>query len=243
MTETTRQGRVVFLDELRGFCILCMILYHALLLLDQFFFVQTAAVLWHWLSYIQPLYVITFVVISGISSRLSHSNWKRGLKLAGISILITALTVPVAHAVHFHGMEDYFGILHCLAACILLFAITERLLSKVKPEAGIVSCVMLYGISTLFFPMTMENGTNAFFWLGIHNADFVSMDYCPLLPLVFPFFLGTFLGIYVKEGRIPGWTYHSHVRFFAFTGRHALWIYLLHVPALYGLFTLYFKLF
>ncbi len=242
MTETTVR-RVIFLDELRGFCILCMILYHALLLLDQFFFVKTAGTVWHWLSYIQPLYVLAFLMISGISSRLSHSNWKRGLKLAVISVCITLLTVPVAHAVSFHGMEDYFGILHCLAACILLFVATEKVLSKVKPELGIAVCIALYGISALFFPMTIDSATNAFFWLGIHNADFVSMDYCPLLPLVFPFFLGTFLGIAVKEGRIPTWMYRPHIRFFAFVGRHALWIYLLHVPLLYGLFTLYFKLF
>jgi uncharacterized membrane protein len=231
------------MDEVRGFCILCMILYHALLLLDQFFSVQTAATLWHWLSYIQPLYVVAFVVISGISSRLSHSNRKRGLKLAIISVCITILTVPVAHAIHIQGVEDYFGVLHCLAACILLFAAMEGLLTKVKPEIGIPVCVVFYGISTLFFPMTIDGGTNAFFWLGIHNAGFASMDYCPLLPLVFPFFLGTFLGVFVKEGRIPDWTYRSHVRFFAFTGRHTLWIYLAHVPILYGLFWLYFKLF
>lgn len=260
--------RIILLDEVRGFCILCMIIYHALVIADRFFSYQIAGTLWHALSYIQPLYVLAFLLISGISCRLSHSNLQRGLKLAGISILISVLTVPVLHAFSFSGAEDLFGILHCLAANILLFAVVSSLWPRVSAAAqklkrrrlsndvplanessastgnasgsrlakyGIFLCAVLFIITSFFFPISNAE-TNRFFWLGIHSADFFSVDYYPLLPWSFPFFLGTFLGISVKEGRTPAWAYPSRVKAFAFVGRHALLFYLVHAPLLYLLF-------
>ena len=64
---------------------------------------------------------------------------------------------------------------------------------------------------------------------------FFSSDYFPLLPWVFVFFFGVFLGRLAKEGKFPRFFAASHIPFFAFTGRHALLIYILHQPVILGI--------
>ena len=71
--------------------------------------------------------------------------------------------------------------------------------------------------------------------LGIHSSTFFSSDYFPLLPWVFVFFFGVFLGRLAKEGKFPRFFAASHIPFFAFTGRHALLIYILHQPVILGI--------
>ena len=42
------------------------------------------------------------------------------------------------------------------------------------------------------------------------------------------------VGRLAKAGKFPAWTYPSRVPFFSFLGRHALLIYVLHQPVIYG---------
>ena len=76
------------------------------------------------------------------------------------------------------------------------------------------------------------------FPLGFRSPDFASADYFPLLPWVFMFLAGTFLGRYAKAGKFPEFMYRSRVPFFSWIGRHALIIYVLHQPVIYGIMLL-----
>ena len=84
--------RIILIDELRGFLILCMIFYHTLYSMCFLFnFYKMKSILFFF-EPVQPLFAAFFILISGAVSQLSHSNLVRGLKLMGISLVITIVT-------------------------------------------------------------------------------------------------------------------------------------------------------
>ena len=70
--------------------------------------------------------------------------------------------------------------------------------------------------------------------LGLPGQGFSSADYFPLIPWCFVFAAGTVIGRLARAGRFPAWMYPSRVPFFSFLGRHALLIYVVHQPVIYG---------
>ncbi|MDR0293445.1 MAG: DUF1624 domain-containing protein [Oscillospiraceae bacterium] len=107
------------------------------------------------------------------------------------------------------------GILHLLAACVLLYALLDRL--RLTAPAVVLSAFFL-----LFSGVTE--------WPEIPSAD-----YFPLIPWVFVFFFGVWLGGPIREERFPKRFYEMKVPFFPAVGRRTLLIYLLHQPVLYGI--------
>ena len=77
MREGTR--RIYFLDELRGFAVICMVIHH---MFYDFGFVlgfSWGAKIFDLMCYLQPIFWAIFIVTSGICSRLSRNTLKRGL--------------------------------------------------------------------------------------------------------------------------------------------------------------------
>ena len=189
-----------------------------------------------------------FILIAGICSRLSRDIRKRGLLLAVIALLISLLTLLVLPALGFGDIRVLFGVLHLLAASTLLFALLKKILDKLPALLGVIICLILFLLTApvgqgylgmLGFRAELPQAlyqTNALFFLGFHKPDFVSFDYFPLLPYFFLFLFGSFMGKLVKEENLPAFCYTKHSAFFGLLGRHALPIYLLHVPVFYGLF-------
>ena len=73
------------------------------------------------------------------------------------------------------------------------------------------------------------------FFFGFVSSGFYSADYFPILPWIFVFLLGTWLGGKIREGKLPERFYTARFPFFPKVGRHALLIYILHQPILAGL--------
>lgn len=71
--------------------------------------------------------------------------------------------------------------------------------------------------------------------LGFHNDTFESADYFPMLPWVFVYTAGIFIGKLAKAGKFPACLYKSRVPFFSWMGRYALILYLVHQPIIYGI--------
>ena len=230
-----KKGRIWTMDELRGFAVVCMVFYHAFYTFAVLFSNQTALRLLQFFMPAEPFFAGLFILISGISSCLSRSNLKRGLKLLAVALAITLVT----------GLMDtiiVWGILHFLSLCMILFGLCQKFLSKIPLWAGTAACVILY-----LFTMQIEDGRLAFFvrlpealytqdWLcvlGIHSDTFFSADYFPLLPWIFVFLLGTFWGRLAAQGKFPEVLYQKRVPPLCWVGKHALLIYIVHQPIIY----------
>lgn len=234
--------RIWELDAARGACLFLMIAFHFWYdLVYLFRLVPMGApgffrLISHW-GY------LPFVLICGICATFSSRTFRRGLLVLGGGVIITAVTV----CLYLLGLTDkgiiiYFGILHCLGTCMLLWPLLRKLPTWALAAAS--ACMIAAGLFLQYWIRA------DIFWLiplGVMPQDFASSDYFPLLPNLGYFLAGAILGRLVyptKQTLFPkANTRNLFVRFFTFLGRHSLFIYLLHQPVLAGLIGIYLLLF
>lgn len=242
--------RVWLIDEVRGIAILLMVIYHFFYDIVVLYGVDIPAFYSPAMNIIRDIFAGLFIFISGTACRFSRSNLKRGVQCFAFGMVMTYVTAAVMP-----DMPILFGILHLLGVCMILFAFIERFLDKIPLWVGISACVFLFGLTCgmkdgfLGLPGVFElphlqifRESGLFFPFGITGDGFVSSDYFPLLPWIFVFLAGTFFGIPVKFGKMPGFFYRKHLPPLAFVGRHTLWIYLLHQPVLMAICVVVFSL-
>jgi uncharacterized membrane protein len=232
--STNPKKRIDLIDGLRGLSVILMVFHHLFYDLVEF---MNAPV---WL-FSNPVFNVlhyffagTFIFLSGLSSQLSRSNIKRGLKVIGIALLITAVTVLMDKFVLLATeMQILFGILHLLGFCMVFYGLTRKFWDGIPHVAApILYIALLVGSALLVKNISSEN---PYIWMfGWYTDGFYSSDYFPILPWVFVFLLGTWAGYYVKENRLPAWFYEQRVPLLPAVGRKSLLIYVLHQPALYG---------
>lgn len=249
-TITTARRRIAMIDEIRGFCIIAMVFHHIFYDLVYLFKVTSLMPFLHIIETIRLPFVLAFIIISGLSSRLSRSNARRGFKLLGVALAITLFT--------FIFMPEQiitFGILHMLALCMLIFAGVRPLLDKVKPTAGILIFTVLFmltynieagqiGIPNLLY-VRIPSEVMAQDWLfavGIPGT-LTSADYFPIFPWLFAFMVGSYIGVWAKQGKFPGWMIPARIPFLSFVGSKTLIIYVLHQPVVFGILTVLFAIF
>lgn len=241
------KGRVFLLDEIRGFAILCMVVYHAMFNLKYEFGVDVPIFFEDWFNVIRDIFAGSFILISGIMCRYSHDNVRRGAKCFMVGMVIT-FVVPFFSA---GGIS--FGILHMLGVSMMLYGLFEGPLEKVPPFVGFAVAALLavftwntvsgyigIGAFRRSFPEEARN-VGVLYPFGIFSKEFYSSDYFPLLPWFFVFTAGSYLGYWFKNGDMPRVFYNSHCRWLAAVGRATIWIYIVHVPIIYGIFSLIFR--
>ena len=240
MGETVRK-RIHFVDELRGLDILLMVVFHAAYVAGWIFEWEWGRRFFLFFKPVEPFFSGIFIFICGISCRLSRSNLKRGLMI-GACALLMSLTL-------WFFMPDqmiWFGILHFLGAAMMLLGLCEPLLRKIPAAAGVLLSAVLYlatdsigqgwiglGPLRLELPRALYNA-GFLFPLGLHPLIFASADYYPLLPWIFLFLAGFWLGEAFYQRRMPDFCYREHLPALGWLGRHALIIYLVHQPVVYG---------
>ncbi|MDD6490154.1 MAG: heparan-alpha-glucosaminide N-acetyltransferase domain-containing protein [Clostridia bacterium] len=236
--------RIHTLDELRGFAVFCMVFYHAFFSIGVFFKIPWGVTLVKFFEPAEPYFAGLFILISGISSQLSHSNLVRGVKLFFIAYAITLVTY---FALGSHDMIR-FGILHMLSICMMAYGIIGKFLNLIPMWVGFilnaVLFILFYNITTgsiglpfLFsykLPTEWYN-TDFMYVFGCPSKTFSSSDYFPLLPWIFIFFAGAFLGKAAAANKFPKFMYKKRIPFFSWLGRHALLIYVLHQPVIWGI--------
>jgi uncharacterized membrane protein len=226
--------RIWEIDFLRGLAIILMVFYHLGYDLKELCGIRTLFGIEinlssFFLTTAQYFFAGLFIVLSGISSTLSHSNVRRALKLIGIAIIIT-----VATYLYDPSLAIHFGILHCLGVCILIYGLT---LQRSGPLTCAAAAAIVLGFSAAVSLM-MNSVSVRFDWLlpfGITSRMYSSYDYFPLLPWLGIFLAGAVLGktFYAsKQSLIPKRLSESFVNA---AGRHSLLIYLIHQPILLGL--------
>ena len=237
--------RIELLDELRGFAIIAMIIHHTFLDIGYVLGLSWGYVIFDKLCALQPVFWLIFIIISGICSRLSRNALKRGIIVFSAGLIVTLVTAVIMPALGMTGAEIYFGILSCLGACMIITGLIMPLIEKTNAIWGMLVSALLFAVffsissgSLCFGLIKLPEAlykTNYLMPLGIYNSSFESADYFAVLPWIFMFLFGAFLGKYAKDGAFPEWTYKKHSKFFSFVGRNSLWFYLAHQPVIYGI--------
>ncbi len=236
-------GRIWFLDELRGFAVFCMVCYHAFYTEGYLFGGEAGVYFFSFFMVAEPYFAGLFMFISGIACNLSHSNLVRGLKLFAFAMgvtLVTWLVVPNDRII--------FGVLHFLATCMVLTGLVKPALDR-EPFSWwpVLACAAMFLLTRHVqdgllgpgypFAVRLPEGLYAENWfapLGFHNDKFVSADYFPMLPWIFVYTAGVWVGKLAKAGKFPAFMYRSSVPQLSWVGRHALAIYLFHQPVIYA---------
>lgn len=230
--------RIWELDALRGLSILVMIGLHLTYDLVFLFGVWALKDLTLY-NIIQKLCATTFLVLSGLCVTLGARPVRRGLLVFGCGLVVSAVTVGM-YLLQFagKGIIIYFGVLHCLGACMLLWQVFRKLPVWVLLILG---AAMIAGGLYL-----TDNVRISEVWLvpfGVPYYGFTSSDYFPLLPNLGYFLVGSVLGKVLYRNRqslLPRVNSSFFLlRFFRWCGRNSLWIYMLHQPVLAALVGLY----
>lgn len=227
------KNRIWELDAFRGLCIIGMVIVHLVYdLVDLYRIVD-----WdypQWFTFVKDWGGLLFLMLSGICVTLGSRSLRRGLIVLGCGMICTVVTCGM----YYLGLTGksiiiYFGILHCLGICMLLWPLLKKCPVWLLAVLGVILTAAGFYVATLWVDTP---------WLipfGILYRGFASSDYFPLLPNLGYFLLGAALGrvIYAKKVSLfPKINTHNMIlRFLQFCGRHSLWIYLLHQPVLSGI--------
>lgn len=226
------KNRIWELDAFRGLCVLGMIVIHFVFDLvylyglvdwqpsEAFLFVQ------NWGGTL-------FLLLSGVCVTLGSRSVRRGFIVFGAGLLVSAVTWGMYRFGSYPvSIIIYFGVLHCLGICMLLWPCFQKLPWWSLVIIGAVLVALGLGLKNIHVPYP---------WLiplGVKSEGFASSDYFPLLPNFGFFLLGAAIGKTAyrnKASLLPDYSRHAIVRFLTFCGRQSLPIYLLHQPVLNGL--------
>ena len=226
--------RIWELDVLRGICILGVVIVHLIYDLVELYRI----IVWEYpaaFKFIKDWGGIIFIVLSGICVTLGSRSVRRGLLVFACGMVCTAATYGMYYfQMAGRGIIIYFGVLHCLGVCMLLWPLFKKCPWWLLTVVGIVLIALGFYIKaevSVDFPWLVP--------LGLHPTNFMSSDYFPLLPYFGFFLLGAALGrtVYAKKQTLLPKvnTQNPIIRFFLLCGKHSLWIYLLHQPLLSGI--------
>lgn len=219
--------RIELLDAARGLCIILMLMHHTAFDLVTHSIVPQAVFYNPIVQYLEYFFAGVFILISGVSSRFSRSNVKRGLKVIIAAIVITLVTWRL-------NMIVVFGILHFLGLCMVFYGITYKLWDKIEGITAPILYLSLTAVSAIALRALNPVNINWLWPIGLYNTEFYSGDYFPIFPWIFVFLLGTWLGKVIKDGNMPSWFYESKPPLLPQIGRKAFLIYMLHQPIIMG---------
>ncbi|UKI22778.1 MAG: DUF1624 domain-containing protein [Anaerotruncus sp.] len=221
--------RIYFLDELRGFAIICMVFHHMFYDIGFVLKLDWGYRIFDFLCYFQPLFWGIFIITSGICSHLSRNTVKRGFIVLACGAAVSIVTAVIMPAIGIEGAEIYFGILSCLGCCMIIGGLLQRPLKKCPAGIGMLICVLLFILtysvsarSLLFGLIKLPDSlykSNLLCPLGFFGNDFFSADYFPLLPWLFMFLTGSFIGRYAEAGAFPEALYKKPLQIPAKSGQ------------------------
>ena len=225
---TEKKQRIWELDALRGICIIGMIVVH--LFFDLRVFGGLNLTLPSWFVFIRSYGHVLFVLISGICATLSSKTFKRGVSVLCAALMISYATMYMEQILQMGDFRIWFGILHMLGVCMVLYP----LFRKLPWWSLLVIGVGFVALGFWFETITLSN--DYLFPIGLHSNKFFSADYFPIFPGLGWFLIGSALGktLYKKgESLLPKWNEDFFLlRFFRFVGKHSLLIYLFHQPVI-----------
>lgn len=222
--------RIWELDALRGLCILGVVIVHAVFDAVELFGILR----WDypgWFVLLRDWGALVFLVLSGICVTLGRRCIRRGIIvfLGGMACSL------VTFGMYRLGYADksiiiYFGVLHCLGTCMLLWPVFRKL-----PWWALAAL----GLGLILLGNYLDTVHPQHLWLmplGLYPRTFASSDYFPLVYHLGFFLVGTTLGKTLYKNKLTLFPKVDPqalpVRFLVKCGKYSLWIYLLHQPVL-----------
>lgn len=242
-----KKERYTVIDILRGISVICMVVYHSMW---DLVYVHSVEIPWFtsvWGSVFQAYIRWSFIIISGCSLCLGKHKFRRGLTALAASLVVTAVTFVVTPQ-----SPIKYGVLTFLGVAMLIGALLEKAIKKIHPVVGFVLSFLLFsillnvevgtaglGAFSVSLPKNLyANELTAF--LGFPYRGFCSSDYVPLFPWIFLYFTGAFLFCIFKRYGLLWSLSCVRSKSLEWVGRHALPIYLIHQPIVYGVLYLIF---
>lgn len=230
-------SRLYALDIARGWAIVAMVIFHFAWNLEFFGFAQpglTASTPWKLFA---RSIASSFLFLAGLSLVLAHHQNIRWEPFSKRFLMITAAALIVTIGTYFATPDAFvfFGILHSIAAA----SIVGLLLLRV-PAVILIGLALAAFLAPYYLRADVFN-TPWLWWVGLSATIPRSNDYVPLLPWLAPFMLGMSFAKFgiqfswfkklIEQQKAP----HHFSQILAFGGRHALAIYLIHQPVLFGI--------
>ena len=226
--------RIWELDVFRGICVLGMVIIHFLYdLIDLYQIVS-----WDYpvaVKFVMDWGGLLFIALSGVCATLGRRSVRRGLVVLACGLIISAATYGMYYFGYaYKSIIIYFGVLHCLGLCMILWWVFKRFPTWLLAVLGIAFIALGFYLQTqprvdVYYLMP----------LGLPWKRFSSSDYFPLLPNLGYFLVGSVIGRTVyrkKETLLPTVNPKNPlIRSLSFCGKHSLWIYMLHQPILAGI--------
>lgn len=212
-----KENRSIFLDQLRGFAIVLMVIFHFSYDLNYFRFVEIDFFKDPFWYYFPRLITFLFLVCVGMSLTLTHQKkvkWAKVIKRFAL-LSFWAMLFTVATFFIFPDRFIYFGILHCIA----LSSLAGIFFLRIPLIALIIGLPMI--ILGVFFNLNLP-------WFNLPHP---SVDYIPF----FPWFGAVLIGIYLAKIGVTKWqTKFSLIAPLEYIGKYSLRIYILHQPILFA---------
>lgn len=242
-TQIAIKPRYTVIDCLRGLAVVCMVVYHMMWDMAYIYGVHMPWFESDAMGIFQRAIRWTFILLSGFCFPMGRRQWKRGLVILGCSMVISLVSFVAVPDSPIH-----FGVLTLLGSAMLMTAVVHKWFSKWNPYLMLLFALVLFGLTNglpngyvLFWQVPRQMYANyATAYLGMPQPGFFSSDYVPLLPWLFAYWMGYGIyGIFAKYNwlrvlsafRIPP---------LEWIGRHALIIYMLHQPFVYGILAVIF---
>ena len=229
-------GRFWEIDALRGTAVVMMVIFHTVFSISFFDIRDIDVVHGFWRVFALATATL-FILIAGVSLSVSSARagaaldgWRVALKNVrrGAGIFLVGMGITLVTWLIIRNEFVLFGVLHGIGLSIVLSPLFLRLGRANLPlGAGII--LLAPFIERIPGPLSLA-------WLGVHPADFASLDYVPLVPWLGVFLVGMSLGASLYPGGRRGFSAEGEerplLRPVTFLGRHSLPIYLVHIPVI-----------
>ncbi|MFW5780083.1 MAG: heparan-alpha-glucosaminide N-acetyltransferase domain-containing protein, partial [Bacillota bacterium] len=269
-SKKAKRSRMWELDFFRGFAIIMVVWDH--LMVDFTLFnpvwrnsgVEWLSLLgefgWDYLYsdlrlFWRPVFLFIFFTVSGLCTAFSKNNLLRGMKLGLLAVALSVFTYLFSH----YSGGDYFilfGVLHCLATIIIIYALFSLVAEGIFKAVKIISkkeiskdlykiifsflCLAISAV--LFWVHTEYNASlyatefqnmyvsydNEIMGLFFYTRDWQTADYFPLFPYISFFFFGAGLTqfLYGDKKSLMPSLDGKWNKLFTVAGRYSLIIYL-----------------
>ena len=196
---------------------------------------------------VQPLCLIAFCLVSGLSTAFSKNNWKRNGLMIIVWALVLVFTCLFAPMMGFYPI--YFNVIAVLAWSSLIYCFLQN-----KTWKSVLAYMLIFGLITFCVVIPIMDDLFIYPWnpweinYSSQFADyfipflykpvmFDQSDYMSLFPYICFFFLGALGATFIyKDKKSIVKKKFEWERPFCFVGRHSLIFYLAHQVVMMPIF-------